>query len=138
MTSERTVRIEIPSSLIEGERLFILATLEHFGNRKGKAAEYLGLNIKTLQRKLQMYAKSESEPRQSTGRSGYFVEIKVPSPLLTLERVMVERTLEYAHENRSQAAGFLALSTKTLRRKLKPIPGARPENRELQNPSAHR
>ena len=43
-------------SLADIERHFILATLEHFGGDKRKAAEVLGISLKTIYNRLNNYS----------------------------------------------------------------------------------
>lgn len=49
------VRIEIGSTIDEAERQLILKTLESHGNNKTRAAETLGISLKTLHNKLKEY-----------------------------------------------------------------------------------
>ena len=44
-----------PISLAEAERLAILRALQHTGGKKAPAARLLGINVKTLSRKIQIY-----------------------------------------------------------------------------------
>lgn len=48
--------IQVGMSLAEIERHFILATLEHFGGDKRKAAEVLGISLKTIYNRLNNYS----------------------------------------------------------------------------------
>jgi DNA-binding NtrC family response regulator len=48
---------DVGGSLDESERLLIQATLERFGGDKKKAAEVLGISLKTLYNRLHLYAK---------------------------------------------------------------------------------
>jgi len=48
--------IQVGMSLSEIERHFILATLEHFGGDKRKAAEVLGISLKTIYNRLNNYS----------------------------------------------------------------------------------
>ena len=45
-------------SLDESERQLILATLEHCGGDKKRAAEILGISLKTLYNRLHLYART--------------------------------------------------------------------------------
>jgi DNA-binding NtrC family response regulator len=49
---------EVGGSLDEAERLMILATLERLGGDKKKAAETLGISLKTLYNRLHLYARN--------------------------------------------------------------------------------
>jgi transcriptional regulator with PAS, ATPase and Fis domain len=51
------VRLGVGTTVEEGERLLILKTLESTGNNKTKAAEILGISLKTLHNKLKEYGK---------------------------------------------------------------------------------
>jgi DNA-binding NtrC family response regulator len=51
----RTITLPIGTSLDEIERNFILATLDHFGGDKRRAASVLGCSVKTLYNKLHLY-----------------------------------------------------------------------------------
>jgi DNA-binding NtrC family response regulator len=54
------LRLEIPLSLAEAERRVILSTLERLNGDKGKAAESLGISLKTLYSRLREYAAREA------------------------------------------------------------------------------
>jgi DNA-binding NtrC family response regulator len=54
--SARTVVVEIGTTVGEAEKSLILRTLEHTGNNKTRAAEILGISLKTLHNKLKEYA----------------------------------------------------------------------------------
>ncbi|HEY6553251.1 MAG TPA: sigma-54 dependent transcriptional regulator, partial [Vicinamibacteria bacterium] len=49
---------DVGGSLDDSERLLILATLEHCGGDKKRAAEILGISLKTLYNRLHLYAKT--------------------------------------------------------------------------------
>ncbi|HEY4380827.1 MAG TPA: sigma-54 dependent transcriptional regulator [Acidobacteriaceae bacterium] len=55
---ERTVRVEVGTTVDEAERQLILKTLHSTHNNKTRAAEILGITTKTLQNKLKEYASS--------------------------------------------------------------------------------
>jgi DNA-binding NtrC family response regulator len=56
MTSDdRTVSVEVGTTVDEVERQLILKTLQSTQNNKTKAAEILGISSKTLQNKLKEY-----------------------------------------------------------------------------------
>lgn len=55
------LRVRVGTPLAEAERRIIFATLTHCGGNKKKAAEMLGLSLKTLYNRLSLY---ESEPRE--------------------------------------------------------------------------
>ncbi len=48
--------MQVGMSLADIERHFILATLEHFGGDKRKAAEVLGISLKTIYNRLNNYS----------------------------------------------------------------------------------
>jgi len=50
------VRLRVGTTVREGEKAMILATLEHTGNNKTRAARILGVSLKTLHNKLKEYA----------------------------------------------------------------------------------
>ncbi|MGH9482733.1 MAG: sigma-54-dependent transcriptional regulator [Terriglobales bacterium] len=53
-----SVRVRVGATVDEAERLLILKTLERENNNKTRAAERLGISLKTLQNKLKEYAKA--------------------------------------------------------------------------------
>ncbi len=55
------LRVRVGTPLAEAERRIIFATLAHCSGNKKKAAEMLGLSLKTLYNRLSLY---ESEPRE--------------------------------------------------------------------------
>lgn len=55
------VRIEVGSTIDEAERRLILKTLESHGNNKTRAAETLGISLKTLHNKLKEYGNAVAE-----------------------------------------------------------------------------
>jgi DNA-binding NtrC family response regulator len=50
------VSVRVGSTVEEGERLLILRTLEMTGQNKTRAAEFLGVSLKTLHNKLKEYS----------------------------------------------------------------------------------
>ena len=57
----RQVTVEVPCSLAEAERRVLVATLEELGGDKTKAAEALGISLKTLYSRLREYAARETD-----------------------------------------------------------------------------
>ncbi len=55
------VPVRVGSTVDEGERLLILRTLEATGQNKTRAAEILGISLKTLHNKLKEYGKSSPD-----------------------------------------------------------------------------
>ena len=55
------VRLSIGATVGEAERILIQRTLEHTKNNKTRAAEILGISLKTLHNKLKEYGSAESE-----------------------------------------------------------------------------
>jgi DNA-binding NtrC family response regulator len=55
-TGGPVLRVEVGSSIAEVERRLILATLEQLGGDKKRAAEILGISLKTLYNRLAVYA----------------------------------------------------------------------------------
>ena len=48
--------LELPVSLAEAQRRLVVATLEHLGGDKQKAADALGISLKTLYSRLREYS----------------------------------------------------------------------------------
>jgi DNA-binding NtrC family response regulator len=59
--SDSGVHVEIGSTVDEAERMLILKTLESTRNNKTRAAEILGISLKTLHNKLKEYGSASSE-----------------------------------------------------------------------------
>ncbi len=57
-----SITLPVGSSLDDIERTFIVATLEHFGGDKRRAANALGCSVKTLYNKLHLYRRRNSTP----------------------------------------------------------------------------
>ena len=55
------VPVRVGSTVDEAERLLILRTLEATGQNKTRAAEILGVSLKTLHNKLKEYSRSREE-----------------------------------------------------------------------------
>jgi DNA-binding NtrC family response regulator len=64
---ERTVRVEVGTTVDEAERQLILKTLHSTHNNKTRAAEILGITPKTLQNKLKEYASVAAENSVGAG-----------------------------------------------------------------------
>jgi DNA-binding NtrC family response regulator len=60
-SNENAVSIEVGSTIDEAERRLIIKTLESHGNNKTRAAETLGISLKTLHNKLKEYGNSVTE-----------------------------------------------------------------------------
>jgi DNA-binding NtrC family response regulator len=58
---DNAIYVEIGSTIDYAERLLILKTLESHGNNKTRAAETLGISLKTLHNKLKEYGNSSSD-----------------------------------------------------------------------------
>ena len=56
-----TIRFRIGTTVDEAEKGLILKTLEHTGNNKTRAAEILGISLKTLHNKLKEYGSNRGE-----------------------------------------------------------------------------
>ena len=54
-SAANSVQVEVGATVDEAERLLILKTLESTRNNKTKAAEILGISLKTLHNKLKEY-----------------------------------------------------------------------------------
>jgi DNA-binding NtrC family response regulator len=57
-----SVRLPVGTTVAEAERALIQVTLQHTKNNKTRAAEILGISLKTLFNKLKEYGASEPEP----------------------------------------------------------------------------
>jgi len=66
-----TIRLPIGATVGEAEKELILRTLEHTNNNKTRAAEILGISLKTLHNKLREYKR---EGRRRSGRIGLAAE----------------------------------------------------------------
>ena len=55
------VRLQLGSTIGEAEKVLILRTLQHTRNNKTRAAEILGISLKTLHNKLKEYGAAETE-----------------------------------------------------------------------------
>ena len=55
VSDANSISIRVGSTVDEAERLLILRTLEHTGQNKTRAAEVLGVSLKTLHNKLKEY-----------------------------------------------------------------------------------
>jgi DNA-binding NtrC family response regulator len=63
---ENAIRIGIGSTIDQAERQLIVKTLESHGNNKTRAAETLGISLKTLHNKLKEYGSSVSDGASDT------------------------------------------------------------------------
>lgn len=63
---DNSIRIEVGSTIDRAERLLILKTLESHGNNKTRAAETLGISLKTLHNKLKEYGSSVADGSSET------------------------------------------------------------------------
>jgi DNA-binding NtrC family response regulator len=55
------VRLGVGTTVEEAERLLILKTLEATSNNKTRAAEILGISLKTLHNKLKEYGSAQAD-----------------------------------------------------------------------------
>jgi DNA-binding NtrC family response regulator len=55
------VKVHVGATVDEAEKILILRTLEHTRNNKTRAAEILGISLKTLHNKLKEYGSAEAE-----------------------------------------------------------------------------
>ncbi len=60
------VRLRVGTTVGEAEKALIQATLQHTKNNKTRAAEILGVSLKTLFNKLKEYEAAEAETSAST------------------------------------------------------------------------
>jgi DNA-binding NtrC family response regulator len=56
-----SVRLPVGTTVSEGEKALILLTLQHTKNNKTRAAEILGISLKTLFNKLKEYGSQQDE-----------------------------------------------------------------------------
>jgi DNA-binding NtrC family response regulator len=63
---ERTVHVQVGTTVDEAERQLIVKTLQSTHNNKTRAAEILGITTKTLQNKLKEYAGAAATPSSAT------------------------------------------------------------------------
>jgi DNA-binding NtrC family response regulator len=63
---DNAIRLELGSTIGQAEKMLILRTLESHGNNKTRAAETLGISLKTLHNKLKEYGSSHSEAASDT------------------------------------------------------------------------
>jgi DNA-binding NtrC family response regulator len=68
ITDTNSVSVRVGSTVSEAERLLILRTLEHTGQNKTRAAELLGVSLKTLHNKLKEYDASRETVARDGGR----------------------------------------------------------------------
>jgi DNA-binding NtrC family response regulator len=64
--NDNAIRIEVGSTIDYAERLLILKTLDSHGNNKTRAAETLGISLKTLHNKLKEYGSSVADGASDT------------------------------------------------------------------------
>jgi DNA-binding NtrC family response regulator len=62
--SSNAIQVEVGATVDEGERRLILKTLESTNNNKTRAAEILGISLKTLHNKLKDYEKLKDDAAQ--------------------------------------------------------------------------
>ena len=60
MDDADSIRVGVGTTVGEAERLLIIKTLESTNNNKTRAAEILGISLKTLHNKLKEYGSSSS------------------------------------------------------------------------------
>lgn len=60
-TDDNAIQVKVGATVDEAEQLLILKTLESTGNNKTRAAEKLGISLKTLHNKLKEYGSSNVE-----------------------------------------------------------------------------
>jgi DNA-binding NtrC family response regulator len=58
------VRVGVGTTVGEAEKLLILKTLESTGNNKTRAAEMLGISLKTLHNKMKEYGNAAAETQE--------------------------------------------------------------------------
>jgi DNA-binding NtrC family response regulator len=73
-----SIRVGVGTTVGEAERLLILKTLESTNNNKTRAAEILGISLKTLHNKLKEYGSSSSDGRGEKEEKEEAEELKEP------------------------------------------------------------
>ncbi|MEX2670575.1 MAG: sigma-54 dependent transcriptional regulator [Phycisphaeraceae bacterium] len=68
-TNGEGVQLSVGTSIADAERQLIAATLEHFSGDKKKAAEVLGMSLRTLYNRLNIYKAQQDKGRSGKGRS---------------------------------------------------------------------
>lgn len=65
---EGVLNVSVGVTLAEAQRVMILATLEHFRGDKRQAAKTLGVSLKTLYNRLDLYhSQSQSQGTEAAG-----------------------------------------------------------------------
>ena len=67
-TDANVVPVRVGTTVDEAERMLILRTLESTGQNKTRAAEILGVSLKTLHNKLKEYSHSREDPTRHERR----------------------------------------------------------------------
>ena len=64
ISDANSIQVRVGATVSEGEKLLILRTLEHTGQNKTRAAEILGVSLKTLHNKLKEYEQNREAGRE--------------------------------------------------------------------------
>jgi DNA-binding NtrC family response regulator len=59
--SDEAFKVRVGASIIEVEKAYIRLTLKHTKNNKRRAAEILGISVRTLHKRLTEFAAEESK-----------------------------------------------------------------------------
>jgi DNA-binding NtrC family response regulator len=63
------VRLPVGTTVSDAEKALIMVTLQHTKNNKTRAAEILGISLKTLFNKLKEYGQQEQQEREQSSSS---------------------------------------------------------------------
>lgn len=74
-----SVKVEVGTTVDEAERLLIVKTLASTNNNKTRAAEILGISLKTLHNKLKEYSQSRLRPRGDREQQRSPIERELPA-----------------------------------------------------------
>jgi hypothetical protein len=77
VSDANSISIRVGSTVGEAERLLILRTLEHTGQNKTRAAEVLGVSLKTLHNKLKEYEFQRESSALRDGGQGMSLKSKL-------------------------------------------------------------
>jgi DNA-binding NtrC family response regulator len=65
-----TVRLPVGTTVSEAEKALILLTLQHTKNNKTRAADILGISLKTLFNKLKEYGQQDQQDKDQSSSAG--------------------------------------------------------------------
>ena len=83
------VRLGVGTTVEEAEKMLILKTLEATSNNKTRAAEILGISLKTLHNKLKEYGSSAPEPLRQRGSAKQLGFSHRRSPIMLRRKTII-------------------------------------------------